>query len=390
MHRRKFLPTQAKEFLNYCDAIHKPSTVNGYTSSLRRFYIFIDSKGIEREKVFEFATRALFEEWFPTMLKENLMPASRFLATMNIRSYLKWAADRGYLKENPEQLIRSADFPKRPTYLPKPLEPQHDKKLIEYLKTSDRFADMGLLLLRWGGMRVGELRTMPWDALKQEEDGTHSIYVPPCKLNHDRLVPLTEEAAELAKKLQAYPSREGYVWKKEYCEHCDNFKRRYQEKIIKIPEKLEYLMTQTNGLVISYSGMRTAMNRACKAAGIPHYCVHQLRHTFATSLLNAGVSLISLMKLLGHKKIEMTLRYAQVVQETVRREYFDGMNKIVEQYDIPHIYKSHIYQPLEIFLNVIQAIEKKRQESNDPKSEKKTLNFLKRLRRMHAELCQYV
>ena len=136
MHRRKFLPTQAKEFLNYYDAIHKPSTVNGHTSSLRRFYTFIDSKGIEREKFFESVHQNLFEEWFPTMLKENLMPASRFLAIMNIRSYLKWAADKGYLKEDPNQLIRAKDFPKRPTYLPKPLE---CKLLIDRLQSKPFF-----------------------------------------------------------------------------------------------------------------------------------------------------------------------------------------------------------------------------------------------------------
>jgi len=136
--------------------------------------------------------------------------------------------------------------------------------------------------------------------------------------------------------------------------------------------------------------MRSAMNNACKAAGIPHYCVHQLRHTFATSLLNAGVSLITLMKLLGHKKIEMTLRYAAVTQETIRREYFEGINKAIEQYDIPDVYKSQQSQPTQSMLDIISLVEKRRQESQNPKSEKKTIQFIKRLRRAHAELSYYV
>lgn len=388
MHRREILPSQAKDFLSYCDAVHKESTVSGYTTSLRRFYAFIKTQDIEPEKFFDSISRDFFTNWFPTMFKDGLAPASRFLCMMNIRCYLKWAADKGYLKQDPEKLIQVCDFPKKPTYLPRPLEPQHDKKLIEYLKTSDRLTHRGLLLLRWGGMRVGELRKMPWDALRQEEDGTHSIYVPPCKLNHDRLVPLTEEGAQLAKKIQNHSIKEGYVWKKETCKQGHNSKKHRVK--FKAPQKLEYLMTRTNGMVISYSGMRTSMNRACKAAGIPHYSVHQLRHTFATSLLNAGVSLVALMKLLGHKKIEMTLCYAQVTQATIRREYFKGINKVIEQYDIPDVYKGQQAQPLQSILDIISLVEKRRQEQKHPKSEKKTLQFIKRLKRTHAELSLYV
>ena len=41
-----------------------------------------------------------------------------------------------------------------------------------------------------------------------------------------------------------------------------------------------------------------------------HATPHQLRHTYATSLINSGMSLQALMALLGHVSTEMTLRYA--------------------------------------------------------------------------------
>src|SRR5450759_1014660 len=46
-----------------------------------------------------------------------------------------------------------------------------------------------------------------------------------------------------------------------------------------------------------------------------------LRHTYATALVNAGVSLQALMALLGHVSAAMSLRYARLFDATVRTEY---------------------------------------------------------------------
>ncbi len=61
---------------------------------------------------------------------------------------------------------------------------------------------------------------------------------------------------------------------------------------------------------------------------------HRLRHSFATSLMNGGMSLLGIMKLLGHRDFRMTLRYTQIVDETVGREYFEAMSRIAERYQL--------------------------------------------------------
>jgi len=48
---------------------------------------------------------------------------------------------------------------------------------------------------------------------------------------------------------------------------------------------------------------------------------HRLRHTLATRLLNEGMPITSLQRLLGHEKLDTTLVYARVHNETVRRDY---------------------------------------------------------------------
>ncbi|MDE3110741.1 MAG: tyrosine-type recombinase/integrase, partial [Acidobacteriota bacterium] len=68
--------------------------------------------------------------------------------------------------------------------------------------------------------------------------------------------------------------------------------------------------------------LRRALTQAASRAGIAvHIVPHQLRHTYATTMLRAGVSLPALMKLLGHRTANMTLRYVEVTQKDLQREF---------------------------------------------------------------------
>jgi Phage integrase family len=60
---------------------------------------------------------------------------------------------------------------------------------------------------------------------------------------------------------------------------------------------------------------------AADAAGLGKITPHQLRHTYATALVNAGVSLQALMAILGHTSAEMSLRYGRLFDQTVRADY---------------------------------------------------------------------
>jgi len=69
------------------------------------------------------------------------------------------------------------------------------------------------------------------------------------------------------------------------------------------------------------------MRKATQQAGLDQkgYSLHSLRHTFATNMLNAGLRLEVLQKLLGHLSIEITLRYAKIADGTKEEAYFKAM-----------------------------------------------------------------
>ena len=58
-----------------------------------------------------------------------------------------------------------------------------------------------------------------------------------------------------------------------------------------------------------------AFKKACSAAKIDDFRFHDLRHTFASHLVMAGVDLVTVKELLGHKTINMTNRYTHLAQE---------------------------------------------------------------------------
>jgi integrase/recombinase XerD len=74
------------------------------------------------------------------------------------------------------------------------------------------------------------------------------------------------------------------------------------------------------GSVPTDEGIRRRLRKwgqLCEVAVTPH----RLRHTFATRLLNQGVSLDAVRKLLGHSSLQMSQHYARLYDSTVKAQF---------------------------------------------------------------------
>jgi integrase/recombinase XerC len=85
-----------------------------------------------------------------------------------------------------------------------------------------------------------------------------------------------------------------------------------------------HLFLNQRGQPITVSGIQYCLKQYCRAAEITLTC-HQLRHTFARRLAEKGMPVDSLAKLLGHKQLDMTQRYIDGAQPTLRADFAAAM-----------------------------------------------------------------
>jgi len=86
--------------------------------------------------------------------------------------------------------------------------------------------------------------------------------------------------------------------------------------VLKNPES-QYVFCNKDGK--PYGNVRKSFFTACKKSGIINFRFHDLRHTFASQLVMSGVDLNTVRELLGHKSLEMTLRYSHLSPDHKKR-----------------------------------------------------------------------
>jgi len=98
----------------------------------------------------------------------------------------------------------------------------------------------------------------------------------------------------------------------------------------KIPHGVEseYVFTGKTGKPLT--DIKKGFHTALRKAGIHDFRFHDLRHTFASQLVMAGIDLTSVKGLLGHKEIKMTLRYSHLAPGH-KRKAVQVLDRIMEK-----------------------------------------------------------
>lgn len=186
-----------------------------------------------------------------------------------------------------------------PATLPKPML---EVDLIAFFKVIDSMRDrlLFLLMLRCG-LRVSEACSLTWDACDLEA-GT--LRINDGKGHVDRVVYLSPDAER----------------------ECLHWRARNPASFYLFPSR------KRKGLPLDRRVVNYMMTEYLRHAGIAkNYSPHCLRHTFATQMLNAGVTLEVLKELMGHRSIQNTLKYTQLYEATKRRQYDEAMVRVARR-----------------------------------------------------------
>jgi site-specific recombinase XerD len=186
--------------------------------------------------------------------------------------------------------------------LPNPL-PRHlqDHQIATFFSSISKKRDLAMFMLMLRcGLRVEEVANLTLGAI---DYGRSQIMVRCGKGSKDRIVYINVDAAEaLAAYLQSRPA--------------------VSEQKIFLVEKGVY-----KDKPISVRGIQKRIEYYSRKSGIQVSC-HQLRHTMATQLLNAGTDLVTLQYLLGHSRIKTTMRYARLSNQKARNDYYSAIAKV--------------------------------------------------------------
>jgi hypothetical protein len=166
-----------------------------------------------------------------------------------------------------------------------------------------------LLVARWSGARLGEIRRLALDCLDQYPDGTPRLRLPAGKMKRERSIPVNEEAAAAIQALQGDRAGE----------------RGFRDDQTGVVARC--LFVRHGKLLSERYLFYTPLQAACEAAGLVDSAGHRLvtphrfRHTVGTELAERGASLHTIMAVLGHTSAGMSMVYAQISDRAVLADY---------------------------------------------------------------------
>ncbi|HKI39943.1 MAG TPA: tyrosine-type recombinase/integrase [Mycobacterium sp.] len=323
-------PDIRREVVRYAETITtvlRPATVQMRIKSIRVLceWLAVEHPDLRRLDQLDRVTHiepfliwARTRPWRGKRGKGRIVSATQFHHDIiDLRVFFEDIAEWGWPSQPKRRLFFLADLPRLPEALPRALSPAFDRDVMDAVDgLEDAFARTALIVLRATGMRIGELLDIELDCLV--DFGAHGTWlkVPLGKLGTERMVPLDPEplaaldtwiAARGEQRTLAHP-RDG--------------------------RPADFVFIE-RGRRPGAHRVRQGLHRAVADAGLVgpggtplRVTPHQLRHTFGTTLVNAGMNLPALMALMGHVTPEMTLRYAKVASPTIRASYEQAMTKV--------------------------------------------------------------
>jgi len=275
-----------------------PASSRLYNITVRNFLVYLASEHPEVTRLDQLRRDPHILGWM-ACLRAKIPPLAtttciaRLITLRAIFHELAWTNQLADLAH----LIRREDIPRTPQSLPRPLTAEQDQLLQqEFLRRNDLGGNV-FLLLRHTGMRIGECVDLSTGCLRSTGPDQWAIHVPLGKLKTERMVPLDAFVCELVHRLRFFRSLDP------------------------LPADGR-LLAWPGTKVALLARLRDYLHMVCYAVGLPTDIVpHQMRHTYGTEMLRAGVGFATVMKLLGHTSPAMTMRYVDVTLTDLQREF---------------------------------------------------------------------
>ncbi len=272
-----------------------PNTILAYTKDLNGFIAHIGEEkpaGVDHVRI-----RGYLSKLYDDGLGKTSV--ARHLAA--VRSFYRWMAREGMVKQNPASLVSTPKLPKKLPRVPsmEEINTVLDADMPENAAFPER--DSVILELLYGcGLRNSELIGINLDDIHWSNE---AILVRG-KGRKQRIAPLGETAAKAIREYM--PKR---------------------QELLKSKKKTNpALLLNLRGTRLTTRSVGRIVKQIAIARGLPgDIHPHTLRHAFGTHMLEEGADLRAIQELLGHERLSTTQRYTQL-----------SMKHVVSVYDATH------------------------------------------------------
>lgn len=285
-----------REFINHCRAKSlSPHTIRAYTADLADFRAYL---GPQR-RLRSITARAIEGYVEDALGRRALSPATVHRRLACIKVFVAWSGRKGYLSKG---LSGQIDFPiKLPKRLPKVLTRAELKRLLRVTvprksvrgtrrRLKELTRHLAVALMASTGVRVAELVAI-------------------------RVIDVEPDVGKIEVRGKGNRERAVFV--------VDAQIRRFLAETTKLRGKtagpLDSILVNARGAPISTASVRVLLVKAATSAGVTRRITpHMLRHTAATLLLEQGVDIRFVQRLLGHQSIATTEIYTHVSDTNLR------------------------------------------------------------------------
>ncbi|PIS17918.1 hypothetical protein COT54_02075 [Candidatus Collierbacteria bacterium CG09_land_8_20_14_0_10_46_12] len=273
------MQSQKSQFIKYLQKNGRASaTILAYAKDLDQLLIFLGKLNIFEAK--DVTTDHL--EQFKQSLKDGKYTLKSISRKLNsIKSFFKYLISESILTMSPATSVSHPKYNITPARILSPLE---YRALRDAVRGDIRMYGVVELLLQTG-LRIGELAGLQLQDISLEKS---HLKIRAYESHDARRVPLNATAKLAIEK---------YVSSRPKTKNTTLF------------------ITKT-GNPFLIRNIRTAVNRYFRIAGIEGAKVNDLRHTFVVEQLKAGVPIVELSHMVGHKRLSTTEKYLAFLGET--------------------------------------------------------------------------